>query len=201
MKWEGGYSNVKDDRGGETYKGLSRKANPTWEGWKTIDEVKAGREIKHNEFFPALDESHFLYSMETYWTKYKFSEINSQNVANVCFDFFWGSGQNNTALKVLSIMTGKKFQKWNEVARQAINTLNPAKFIENLLKVRADFYAHLVSVNPSQKKFLKGWTNRLEALAKNAGSFVTSPKGKVFTGLATLFTVLTLGYFLTDSKK
>ena len=30
---EGGYVNDKDDAGGETYRGISRKYNPTWQGW------------------------------------------------------------------------------------------------------------------------------------------------------------------------
>lgn len=37
---EGGYANHPADKGGETYRGISRKANPDWVGWKYIDEVK-----------------------------------------------------------------------------------------------------------------------------------------------------------------
>ena len=33
---EGGYVNDPDDKGGETYKGISRKANPDWNGWINI---------------------------------------------------------------------------------------------------------------------------------------------------------------------
>ena len=37
---EGGYVNDPDDKGGETYKGISRKANPNWAGWISIDQIK-----------------------------------------------------------------------------------------------------------------------------------------------------------------
>ena len=37
---EGGYVNDPDDKGGETYKGISRKANPDWDGWISIDQIK-----------------------------------------------------------------------------------------------------------------------------------------------------------------
>ncbi len=37
---EGIYSNDPDDAGGETYKGISRKANPNWDGWISIDAIK-----------------------------------------------------------------------------------------------------------------------------------------------------------------
>lgn len=39
---EGGYSNHPADRGGETYRGISRKAWPDWEGWHWVDTVKSG---------------------------------------------------------------------------------------------------------------------------------------------------------------
>jgi lysozyme family protein len=44
-KLEGGYSNRADDRGGETYKGISRKNFPNWEGWNIIDNCKADHEF------------------------------------------------------------------------------------------------------------------------------------------------------------
>ena len=38
--FEGKYSNDADDPGGETYKGISRKMNENFEGWKIIDRYK-----------------------------------------------------------------------------------------------------------------------------------------------------------------
>jgi len=40
MGKEGGYSNNPDDKGGETYKGISRKNWPKWGGWQIIDNTK-----------------------------------------------------------------------------------------------------------------------------------------------------------------
>lgn len=40
LKHEGGYANHPADKGGETYRGITRKHNPEWSGWKYIDEVK-----------------------------------------------------------------------------------------------------------------------------------------------------------------
>lgn len=37
---EGGYVNDPDDAGGETYLGISRKNNPKWSGWISIDQLK-----------------------------------------------------------------------------------------------------------------------------------------------------------------
>jgi len=41
MGFEGGYVNDPADRGGETFRGISRKSWPNWPGWALIDEVKA----------------------------------------------------------------------------------------------------------------------------------------------------------------
>jgi lysozyme family protein len=41
LQFEKGYANSKDDAGGETYKGISRVANPNWPGWPIIDRAKA----------------------------------------------------------------------------------------------------------------------------------------------------------------
>jgi lysozyme family protein len=39
---EGGYANnPKDVKGGETFRGISRKNHPEWEGWTLVDDIKA----------------------------------------------------------------------------------------------------------------------------------------------------------------
>ncbi|HBF18469.1 MAG TPA: hypothetical protein DDW81_00145 [Cryomorphaceae bacterium] len=37
---EGGYVNDPSDYGRETYRGISRRWHPYWEGWKIVDEVR-----------------------------------------------------------------------------------------------------------------------------------------------------------------
>ena len=37
MGHEGGYVDDPADKGGETYKGIARRYNPGWGGWKQID--------------------------------------------------------------------------------------------------------------------------------------------------------------------
>ena len=45
---EGGWVNDPNDIGGETYRGISRKFNPKWNGWSVIDEMKKKGLIKKN---------------------------------------------------------------------------------------------------------------------------------------------------------
>lgn len=47
---EGGYANDPDDVGGETYKGISRVFNPSWDGWAIVDRYRS-----HSSFPDTLD--------------------------------------------------------------------------------------------------------------------------------------------------
>ena len=40
-QFEAGYANSKLDNGGETFRGISRVANPQWPGWAIVDHYKA----------------------------------------------------------------------------------------------------------------------------------------------------------------
>ncbi len=45
MGHEGGYANDHNDKGGETYKGISRVYHPHWGGWQTVDSFKGVAEF------------------------------------------------------------------------------------------------------------------------------------------------------------
>jgi lysozyme family protein len=109
-KREGGYVNDKDDKGGETYKGIARKKHPDWEGWKIIDEVKSrnsppeadqpgAEKIKiplpggaRGGLNEALDANNVLQQLikkfyfEEYWLKIKGDLISDQRIADEVYD-------------------------------------------------------------------------------------------------------------------
>lgn len=86
---EGGYVNDPDDAGGETYLGISRKANPNWNGWKLIDsEKKKGinnitSRLKQNS---NLTKSAKNYYKERYWDILELDDIPSQKIVHELFD-------------------------------------------------------------------------------------------------------------------
>lgn len=41
LSYEGGYANDPSDTGGETFRGVSRRSWPLWEGWEIVDRVKS----------------------------------------------------------------------------------------------------------------------------------------------------------------
>ena len=41
LNWEGAYDNDPEDSGGETCYGITRKFEPSWDGWAIVDDLKA----------------------------------------------------------------------------------------------------------------------------------------------------------------
>ena len=115
---EGGYVNDKDDAGGETYLGISRKNNPKWIGWEVIDEVKKKYGIKNitsrlKKDTALTNSVKFLYK-QNYWDVLELDDIPSQGIAHQLFDTCVKCGK-TTAIRIaqqvlMMTVTGK----WSE---------------------------------------------------------------------------------------
>lgn len=107
-KYEGGYVNDPADAGGETYKGISRRANPKWDGWQLID---AHKKNTPNSFKKALDADADLQKMvdklylNNYWTPIRGCDINSQRLAEEIFDMAVNAGVTRS-IKLAQKMVG-----------------------------------------------------------------------------------------------
>lgn len=87
---EGGYVNDPDDRGGETYLGISRKYHPDATFWKFIDDYKKQNGTKNiNEVLKKntaiQSEIKDIYKKE-YWDVFKLDDCISQGLASEIFD-------------------------------------------------------------------------------------------------------------------
>ena len=112
---EGGYVNDSDDTGGETYLGISRKNNPKWIGWKTIDSIKKiygnkniTARLKENE---SLTNSAKLLYKINYWDVLELDDIPNQDIAHQLFDTCVNCGK-SIAIRIaqqalLMTVTGK----------------------------------------------------------------------------------------------
>lgn len=88
---EGGYGNHPNDKGGETYMGISRRAYPNAKIWEIIDKVdKKGKtnkqisaELKKNTWLTHYIKE--IYKKE-YWNKFELDKLKSQKMANEIFD-------------------------------------------------------------------------------------------------------------------
>lgn len=98
---EGGYVNDPDDKGGETYMGISRKAHPNAIIWKHIDKITAKyktfatitKHLKQNA--ELTKEIECIYKSD-YWMPFNLDKENSQRLANQIFDSAVNRGINAT---------------------------------------------------------------------------------------------------------
>ena len=79
---EGKYSNHPQDPGGETYRGISRRAHPDWPGWAIIDKTSVYTYDSNQELQQLVEE---LYERE-YWDALLLDFSHSQRVANEIYD-------------------------------------------------------------------------------------------------------------------
>lgn len=98
---EGGYVNDKDDKGGETFMGITRKNHPNISLWGIIDNYidiygttyGLVKYIKNND--KAMSGIKNVYKKQ-YWDKLMLDKVNSQLIANELFDDCVNRGVNAT---------------------------------------------------------------------------------------------------------
>ena len=152
-KWEGGFSNHAQDRGGATNKGVPLSTYRLVYGKdKTVDDWKNLTESQWNYIFKKL-----------YWDKWKADSIKNQSVANILVDWYWMSGnigvkkvQELFGLTVDGIVGNKTLGK--------INSVDGEWLFKRIWEMRLNFYNSIVKNHPSQKVFLQGWLNRLHSI-------------------------------------
>lgn len=173
LKYEGGYSNTPGDKGGETYRGISRRANPDWSGWKFIDKVKKPslfakeKPIKQNAIFPELEQEVAKFYYASYFVKNGFHLLSSTDLALVLFDWAVHGGYSlQRLLSVVKRTFGRTFNAPTFDTKLAswLESLSKSSLITALINERNGYLKTIVQNNPSQKKFESGWENRLTDL-------------------------------------
>lgn len=142
LKWEGGFVNDPDDKGGATNKGITQSTYNRYRKRKGL-QFQTVRYITQQE----VEDIYF----NDYWLK-SGCEKMSKKFAVLCFDTAVNMG---TGIVKATGMTR------NEEFLKAAEYKFPEKYIE---AKRAKYYEFAKYGN--QKKFLNGWLNRLNAVAK-----------------------------------
>lgn len=171
---EGGYSNDPLDVGGETYKGVARKANPTWAGWGILDNFK-----KDKKNFPKNldDDSALQFHVKklyktSYWDVNKLDSVNDQNIANEAFDTGVNMG---TVVAAKYIQEALNLLNRNQksypdikvdgiIGNITLGILNSHPNLKAVFKTMNGLqfmkYVEICKNNPSQERFFYGWLNR-----------------------------------------
>jgi lysozyme family protein len=162
--YEGGYANVVNDLGEETYRGISRKFCKDWRGWSHIDayKLKCGPP-EQNYYFNDLTDWYVTDFYLDIWIREGFSDLENQAIANYLFDFRVHSPIGVKMMQKVLNDCGNQFSLDNQMNPEmvaALNKIDATDFLMSIKKERIDFYNHVVDHNPSQQKFLCHWLKR-----------------------------------------
>jgi len=155
LKWEGGFCDDPDDRGGATNKGV------TLSTWRQVGYDKDGDgDIDANDVRLLSKEDATRVLKQYYWDRWKADLISNQSVAEILVDWVWCSGKWGIVIpqQILQV------QPDGIVGNQTVNAVNShdqRDLHSKIVEARKKFIENLISRNPSQEKFRKGWMNRI----------------------------------------
>lgn len=178
LRWEGGFVNDPTDRGGATNKGV------TITTWRQVGYDKDGDgDIDVNDLKLLTNEDvRDRVLVPHYWNRWKADTINDQKIANILVDWVWASGSHGIKIpqRLLGVnvdgIVGPK-------TIEAVNFADPkslflaiyderVKFINNIVERSVSEYEKKIGrkatetelLKYTQKRFRKGWLNRLSEL-------------------------------------
>ena len=123
-KFEGGYVDDPNDRGGETYAGISRRAHPKWAGWATIDGAKKEQNFPKNlSSNVVLQQQVRTLYRNNYWTPIWGDRIKRQEVANELYDFGVNAGVGTSIKLQQRQFKMKETGKMDEVLLKMLNSI------------------------------------------------------------------------------
>lgn len=124
--FEGGWNHVKNDRGGETYKGIARKYWPKWEGWKIVDKKKP---LRHGAIIrdPELEKLVQGFYKKQFWDIVSGDDIEDQDTANTLYDFGVNAGQGRSIQNIQIVLGMKPTGKITSELLKRIN--NPENYL------------------------------------------------------------------------
>lgn len=184
---EGGYSYHMRDLGGETWKGVSRRNWPQWEGWEIIDQSRknAGRYFPACLYYDAELEilTHQFYRNQ-FWDALNLDQIPDAEISSEIFDTAVNQGIRQSArylqqalnmlnsnelhypeLKVDGSIGPKTLDAYNQFMLTArMPSRTKERNIKVLLKALNGLqfmrYVEIITNNEAQEVFFYGWVQR-----------------------------------------
>lgn len=172
---EGGFANHKEDKGGATMHGVSSHLleSELLRQYKDKLDINGDNKISAEEISQLSNEDAKIIFKLFFWDPNLYEKIWAQSLANQVFDFCINAGayRANTTLQDVC----NKFNDLNRRSSLAIDGIigrrtlycvnsnaNNDLFVESYKDARKTYYSKLADKNPSQRKFLQGWLNRVD---------------------------------------
>mgnify|MGYP001826998196 FL=1 len=175
---EGGYAHDPIDRGGETYRGISRVCHPGWDGWNRVDALKVEAGFPGSlESDAGLRASVEAFYKEKYWDRFLGDEIPSQQVAVELFDTGVNMGVRRSVrflqngLNLLNrnqenyqdlVVDGWLGQRSLELLSKYLNLDGNSDALIKLMNIQQGArYVGIMEHDSSQEKYARGWLRRV----------------------------------------
>lgn len=154
---EGGFSNVKEDKGGATNFGIIREELARWRH----HDVSASDVANMKR-----EEAEAIYKA-WYWDALKLDQIQNEKVAIALFDRSVLNGLTGVSRHVRNIFNWHKDDAANFFPLiQDVNAEDPRTFVLKLADYCEAAHRQRVKNDSSQERFLKGWLNRVDRMRR-----------------------------------
>jgi lysozyme family protein len=152
---EGGYVNHASDRGGPTNMGITQKVYADW----LASHALSWRDVRGL----TRDEATRIY-FELYWTNAR-CHVLPEQVRDVHFDAAVNHGGRRAALLLQAAAGVEQDGVIGMKTLAAVADMNPDLLRMRYIVGRYRFYSAIVKRDRSQRDFLVGWLDRMEAFA------------------------------------
>ena len=152
LKHEGGYVKDPIDRGGETFRGISRRFFPSWEGWGILD--------TEGHFDERLDDMVENFYKVYFWDALNLSLVEDDFVASMLLNVSVNQGKKSVTKKIQRILNVKVDGNIGKLTLSALNSHNRDAFVYQFIIETVDLYTHIIKRDRTQKKFIVGWLSR-----------------------------------------
>nr|DAO06529.1 MAG TPA: Lysozyme [Caudoviricetes sp.] len=158
-KWEGGFVNDPADRGGATNKGITIATFEAYCKAKSLPRPNVER-------LKRMTDGEWLDILKTmFWDRWQADKIKSQKLANILVDWVWGSGV--YGIKIPQRILGVKQDGIvGNKTLEALNAQDPDKLFQVIYEARKKYLNDITISRPANKRFLRGWLNRLEDIRR-----------------------------------
>lgn len=181
IAYEGGYVDDPEDRGGETYKGISRKNHADWRGWAMIDQARNYPDFPERlDDIIGLNEAVLEFYSQNYWSKLRCQDMGSMQVAQEVFDTAVNMGKSRAGKFLQQTINafnraGRDYSNISEdgiigpatiaALQECLKVTNEMTVVTALNVLQGDYYLDIMRRDEGQERFARGWFERVKLYA------------------------------------